>query len=62
MSALLLVALVVAVGCLLGVVVSRGVAARRRRLQEPLSDVADRVLAQLRALPETRERKTYGRG
>jgi hypothetical protein len=58
MSALLLVTAIVVVGCVLGLVVSRVTAARRHRLEEPLSVVADRVLAQLRALPETRERQT----
>jgi hypothetical protein len=62
MPALLLVTCLVVVGCVMAVVVPRVSAARRRRLEEPLSDVADRVLAQLRALPETRERKTHGHG
>jgi hypothetical protein len=62
MSALLLVTCLVLVGCVLGALVSRSIAARHRRLEEPLSVVADRVLAQLRALPETRERRTPGRG
>jgi hypothetical protein len=58
MPAVLLVIVFVFAGYALGVLVPRAAAARRRHVEEPLAEIADRVLAQLRALPETRERRT----
>jgi hypothetical protein len=50
------------IGCVMALVVPRATSRSRMLPEEPLSVVADRVLAQLRALPETREREKPERG
>jgi hypothetical protein len=57
MSSVLLVICLTFVGCLTALMAPRARSRSRVLPDEPLSDIADRVLAQLRSLPETRERE-----
>jgi hypothetical protein len=62
MAAVLVVLGLTFVGCVTALVAPRARPRSRVLPDEPLSDVADRVLAQLRSLPETREREKPEQG